>query len=113
MGDAMEAVIAAVYIDGGLLSAQNLILKLWGKRIEAVKSDARDAKTALQEWAQARGLNPPSYKIISREGPDHAPVFEIEVCLEAGEKKKASASTKRKAEQAAARAMLQDLGAEQ
>ena len=113
LGDAMEAVIAAVYIDGGLLSAQNLILKLWGKRIEAVKSDARDAKTALQEWAQARGLNPPSYKIISREGPDHAPVFEIEVCLETGEKKKASASTKRKAEQAAARAMLQDLGAEQ
>ena len=88
LADAMEAVIAAVYIDGGLLSAQNLILKLWGKRIEAVKSDARDAKTALQEWAQARGLNPPSYKIISREGPDHAPVFEIEVCLETGEKKK-------------------------
>ena len=111
LGDAMEAVIAAVYIDGGLLSAQNLILKLWGNRIEAVKSDARDAKTALQEWAQARGLNPPIYTVISRQGPDHAPVFEVEVCLETGERQQANAGTKRKAEQAAASAMMKDLGA--
>ena len=111
LGDAMEAIIAAVYIDGGLSKAEKIILKLWGQRIEAVKFDARDAKTALQEWAQSRGLNPPIYETMSRNGPDHAPVFEIEVRLENGEKQQASAGTKRKAEQAAASALLQDLGA--
>ena len=111
LGDAMEAIIAAVYIDGGLSKAEKIILTLWGQRIEAVKSDARDAKTALQEWAQARGLNPPIYETMSRNGPDHAPVFQIEVRLETGEKQQASAGTKRKAEQAAASALLQDLGA--
>ncbi len=111
LGDAMEAIIAAVYIDGGLSKAETIILALWGQRIEAVKSDARDAKTALQEWAQARGLNPPIYETMSRKGPDHAPVFEIEVRLETGEKQQAIAGTKRKAEQAAASVLLQDLGA--
>jgi len=111
LGDAMEAIIAAVYIDGGLSKAEKIILALWGQRIEAVKSDARDAKTALQEWAQARGLNPPIYETMSRKGPDHAPVFEIEVRLETGEKQQAIAGTKRKAEQAAASVLLQDLGA--
>ena len=111
LGDAMEAIIAAVYIDGGLSRAEKIILALWGQRIEAVKSDARDAKTALQEWAQARGLNPPIYETMSRKGPDHAPVFEIEVRLETGEKQQAIAGTKRKAEQAAASVLLQDLGA--
>ena len=111
LGDAMEAIIAAIYIDGGLSKAEKIILTLWGQRIEAVKSDARDAKTALQEWAQARGLNPPIYETMSRKGPDHAPVFEIEVRLETGEKQQAIAGTKRKAEQAAASVLLQDLGA--
>ena len=111
LGDAMEAIIAAVYIDGGLSKAEKIILALWGQRIEAVKSDARDAKTALQEWAQARGLNPPIYETMSRKGPDHAPVFQIEVRLETGEKQQAIAGTKRKAEQAAASVLLQDLGA--
>ncbi|MBT4568838.1 MAG: ribonuclease III [Marinovum sp.] len=111
LGDAMEAIIAAVYIDGGLGEAEKIILTLWGPRIEAVKSDARDAKTALQEWAQARGLKPPIYETMSRKGPDHAPVFEIEVYLETGEKQQASAGTKRKAEQAAASVLLRDLGA--
>lgn len=111
LGDAMEAIIAAIYIDGGLGTAEKTILTLWGQHIEAVKSDARDAKTALQEWAQARGLKPPIYETMSRKGPDHAPIFEIEVCLETGEKQQASAGTKRKAEQAAANALLQDLGA--
>lgn len=111
LGDAMEAIIAAVYIDGGLSKAEKIILALWGQRIEAVKSDARDAKTALQEWAQARGLNPPIYETMSRKGPDHAPVFEIEVRLETGEKQQAIAGTKRKAEQAAASVLLEDLGA--
>ncbi|MDD8021813.1 MAG: ribonuclease III [Paracoccaceae bacterium] len=106
LGDAMEAVIAAVYLDGGFETARDLILTLWGKRIDAVEDDARDAKTSLQEWAQARGLPPPKYVTISREGPDHAPVFVIEAQLASGEAERATAGAKRQAEQAAAKALL-------
>ena len=59
LGDAMEAVIAAVYRDAGFEAAKALVLRLWGQRIDSVEEDARDAKTALQEWAQARALPPP------------------------------------------------------
>ena len=106
LGDAMEAVIAAVYLDAGFDVARNLVLRLWGGRIAAVESDARDAKTALQEWAQARGLPPPRYETLDREGPDHAPLFRIAVTLENGETEAAAAGSKRQAEQAAAKALL-------
>ncbi|MDQ2095848.1 ribonuclease III [Rhodalgimonas zhirmunskyi] len=109
LGDAMEAVIAAVYRDAGFEVARALILRLWGTRIETVETDARDAKTALQEWAQARGLTPPSYTETGRSGPDHAPVFTIEARLDNGEAASATASSKRAAEQAAAKALLDRL----
>ncbi len=109
LGDAMEAVIAAVYRDGGFDAARDMILRLWGKRIEQVESDARDPKTALQEWAQARGGRPPSYDLVARSGPDHAPVFTIAVRLDSGEEARASAGSKRQAEQAAARVLLKEL----
>ncbi len=109
LGDAMEAVIAAVYRDAGFETARDVILRLWGDRIRTVKADARDAKTALQEWAQARGQKPPSYVELSRSGPDHAPVFTIAVQLETGPQAHASAPSKRQAEQAAARALLDSL----
>ncbi len=106
LGDAMEAVIAAVYLDAGFEAARDMVLRLWGKRIDDVKADARDAKTALQEWAQARGLKPPKYVEVSRSGPDHAPVFTIAVELDNGESERAIAGSKRQAEQAAAKALL-------
>ncbi|MEM9427741.1 MAG: ribonuclease III [Pseudomonadota bacterium] len=106
LGDAMEAVIAAVYTDGGFDAARDLVLRLWGDRISTVDADARDAKTSLQEWAQARGHPPPDYVETAREGPDHAPVFTIEARLASGETAKASAPSKRAAEQAAAKALL-------
>lgn len=106
LGDAMEAVIAAVYLDSGFEAAQAMILRLWGHRIKAVEEDARDAKTALQEWAQARGEAPPRYVETSRSGPDHAPVFTITVELAGGQTETASAGSKRQAEQAAAKALL-------
>ncbi|ARE41023.1 Ribonuclease III [Rhodovulum sp. P5] len=106
LADGMEAVIAAVYRDAGFEVARDLVLRLWGDRIETVKTDARDAKTALQEWAQARGLPPPTYTEISRDGPDHAPVFTISARLESGEEARATAGAKRQAEQAAASALL-------
>ena len=111
LGDAMEALIAAVYRDGGFAEAQAVILRLWNKRITSVKADARDPKTALQEWAQARKGPPPNYVELSRSGPDHAPQFEIEVRLHSGESAQAKAGSKRQAEQAAAKLLLERLGA--
>jgi len=111
LGDAMEALIAAVYRDGGFAAAQSLILRLWNTRIISVKADARDPKTALQEWVQARKGTPPKYVELSRSGPDHAPLFEIEVQLHSGQVAQAKAGSKRQAEQAAAQLMLERLGA--
>ncbi|WIV51043.1 ribonuclease III [Marivivens sp. LCG002] len=106
LGDAMEALIAAVYLDGGFKAASDVVLRLWGDRIDQVEEDARDPKTSLQEWAQARGETPPVYTEIGRSGPDHQPIFTIEVQLASGASERASAGSKRQAEQAAAKALL-------
>ena len=110
LGDGMEAVIAAIYKDGGFEVAKTIIINLWGDRTKNVKGDARDAKTMLQEWAQARGQNPPNYEVMSRSGPDHAPDFLVKVILESGETSEALAGSKRQAEQMAAKALLQKIG---
>ncbi len=107
LADAMEAVIAAVYLDAGFDAARAVVLRLWADRIGGVDDDARDAKTALQEWAQARGEVPPDYVEVAREGPDHQPLFTIEVRLASGPTEQAVAGSKRQAEQAAAAALLQ------
>lgn len=111
LGDAIEAVIAAVYLDAGFGTARDLVLRLWGGRIGAVGPDARDAKSALQEWAQARGMPPPAYAETAREGPDHQPVFTVGVVLENGAREEARAGSKRAAEQMAAAALLKRLEA--
>jgi ribonuclease-3 len=113
LGDAMEAVIAAVYLDAGFEVARDLVLRLWGKRVDTVKADARDAKTSLQEWAQARGQQPPKYAEKHRSGPDHAPVFTVSVTLQSGQQAEATANSKRQAEQAAAQALLSQLSADE
>lgn len=107
LADAMEAVIAAVYQDGGFDAARAVVLRLWGKRVKDVDDDARDAKTALQEWAQARREAPPAYVEVARTGPDHQPIFTIEVRLESGGTAQATAGSKRHAEQAAAATLLE------
>lgn len=106
LGDAMEAVIAAVHQDAGFDAARTLVLRLWRDRIGTVAPDARDAKTALQEWAQARGMQPPAYTLTGRDGPDHQPRFTVEVRLDNGAAETASAGSKRAAEQAAATSLL-------
>lgn len=106
LGDALEAVIAAVYLDAGFEAARALVLRLWGDRIARVEADARDPKSALQEWAQARGQQPPAYTELDRDGPVHQPVFTVEARLDSGESEVGRAGTKRGAEQAAARALL-------
>ena len=106
LGDAMEALIAAVYRDAGLEAARAMILRLWGERLERVEDDARDAKTTLQEWAQARGMDPPRYDVLDRSGPDHAPVFRVEARLDDGRAATGEATSKRAAEQSAAKTLL-------
>jgi ribonuclease-3 len=106
LADALEAVIAAVYLDAGFEPAREVVLRLWGSRIDQGEDDARDAKTSLQEWAQARGQKPPVYTEVGRDGPDHQPTFTIQVALASGETAQATAGSKRLAEQAAAKTLL-------
>lgn len=112
LGDAMEAVIAAVYRDAGMDKARAVILRLWADYIAGAEEDARDAKTRLQELAQARGEALPTYTVINRRGPDHKPVFTIEVTLESGGTASAEASSKRDAEQQAARRLLEEISSD-
>lgn len=109
LGDAMEAVIAAVYLDAGYDAAKVLILRLWGERIKNAEQSAADPKSDLQEWAQARRMPPPKYAEIERSGPDHAPIFIIEAQLQNGAKARATAPSKRAAQQAAAAKLLTEL----
>ncbi len=106
LGDAMEAVIAAVYLDAGFDAARAMILRLWDEKFAQAPVLSGDAKTELQEWAQARGMKPPEYAEKSRRGPDHAPLFVIEARLENGATAQAEARSKRAAQQDAATLLL-------
>ncbi|MCI4660202.1 MAG: ribonuclease III [Neomegalonema sp.] len=106
IADAMEALIAAVYLDGGLEAARHMVSTLWQDRVSAETAAPIDAKTALQEWAQAHGLALPLYRLIERTGPDHAPIFTVEAALSDGRSAKATDAPKRTAEQKAAAALL-------
>lgn len=108
--DVCEAIIGAIYLDGGLEAARGFILRHWQSMAESVAAAPKDAKTALQEWAQARGLPLPVYKVVSTTGPAHAPEFTIEVSVDAeGGKASAVAASKRQAEQIAASTLLGSL----
>jgi ribonuclease-3 len=108
--DAMEAVIAAVYLEHGLSAVRDTVLRLWQPQFEALAGTApQDAKSTLQEWAQARGMAPPAYVTTGRTGPDHAPKFTVEARLETGAAAAATAPSKRAAEQAAAATLLERL----
>lgn len=106
LGDACEALIAAVYLDGGLDAAQEVVERLWWPLVERDASPPKDAKTMLQEWAQGRGLPLPMYTETERTGPPHAPIFRVQVTVEGFEAVTASGSSKRLAERAAAEMML-------
>ena len=106
LADACEAVIAAIFVDGGFEAAAAFIGRHWTALIEEDLTPPKDAKTALQEWAQGRGLDLPLYREVGREGPPHAPLFEVEVSIEGHSPEVASGPSKRTAEQAAAGALL-------
>jgi len=106
LADVCEALIGAVFIDGGYAHAAAMIDRLWGERMRVLARPLRDAKTMLQEWAQARGLPTPVYREIARTGPHHNPEFRVAVALPNREQAEGLGSSKRAAEQAAAAAML-------
>ncbi len=106
LADAMEAVIAALYLDGGLEAARRFVLRHWGSRLTTGAPVPVDAKSRLQEWAQAHGMAPPSYEVVARSGPDHAPHFIIRARVESGETAEGAARSKKAAEQQAAAALL-------
>lgn len=110
LGDACEALIAALYLDGGLQAARRFIEAEWAHLVEKSSKIPQDAKTALQEWAQAQGHGVPQYALIGRTGPDHAPEFTVEVSAGPAKPLQGRGNSKRQAEQVAARAMLEALG---
>jgi ribonuclease III len=110
LADVCEAVIGAVYLDGGFAAAAKFVNKYWRPRALAPGRELRDAKTRLQEWAQKQGLPPPSYRQVERKGPDHKPVFRIAVEVPGIVSGEGVGATKRDAERAAAEAALQTQG---
>jgi ribonuclease III len=106
LGDVMEALIAAVYLDAGFDAARALVERLWRPRLAALSGPLRDAKTTLQEWAQGRGLPTPTYAERARSGPDHAPEFTVAVRIGDEVLGEGRGKSKREAEQAAAAVVL-------
>lgn len=106
LGDVAEAVIGAIYCDGGLGRAFELVERLFGEHISQAGTERADAKTALQEWAQGRGLEPPFYVEVERTGPDHAPEFTISVQLGKFDAITATGPSKKLAEHKAAERFL-------
>ena len=110
LGDACEALIGAVFLDGGYAAAAALVDRLWRERMIAPTRPLRDPKTILQEWAQGRGLPTPTYRELARTGPHHDPEFRVAVELPDRPPAEGLGRSKRAAEQAAAAAMLEREG---
>ncbi len=107
LGDVMEAIIGAVYLDHGLEAARSLIERLWGPLIETANGAPKHPKSELQEWCAANGRKVPEYIITKKEGPPHAMRFEITVTVKGFDPVSASANSKQAAETAAALAFLE------
>lgn len=110
LGDAMEALLGALYIDGGLEAARAVWDQYWGARFDEIAAAHRDPKTSFQEWAQAQGYGTPSYSDVGRKGPDHAPQFTVEVRAGKLAPEQGVGSSKRDAQAAAALALLKREG---
>ncbi len=106
LADCCEAVIAALYLDGGLEAAARMIRRYWLPMMREDDSPPQDAKTGLQEWAQARSLPLPVYTVVRREGAAHEPLFDVECAVSGWPAVRAEGGSRRAAEQAAARRMM-------
>jgi ribonuclease-3 len=106
LADMLEAVIGALYLDGGIAAARTFLEAQWRPRLDADPTPPQDGKTALQEWAQGRGKPLPDYREVARSGPPHAPVFAVEVSVDGETPEVGEGRSKRMAEQAAAERLL-------
>ncbi|MBF9234009.1 ribonuclease III [Microvirga alba] len=106
LADVCESIIGAVFLDGGYEAAKGLIGRSFKELLNAPRRALRDPKSALQEWAQGRGLPTPTYAVVEQTGPDHAPRFRIVVKVKGTENEFGNGTSKRIAEQAAARSLL-------
>ncbi len=111
LSDALEALFGAIYLDQGFAPVARIIKTLYIGRIEAMLNPPQDPKTALQEWAQARNLPVPEYEIIARSGPDHAPIFTVQVHVKGRPSLQGEGSSRKAAEKEAAQYMLVALNA--
>jgi ribonuclease-3 len=109
LADATEALIGAIYLDGGLPPARAFVRRAWDEAMRTQAAPPKDPKTALQEWLLGRGMSLPSYELVSREGPPHDPVFVIAVAA-SGVRGQGTAGSKRVAERLAAEDLLRKLG---
>lgn len=110
LGDLCEAVIGAIYLDGGLKAARNFIELAWASEFSRPLTPIRNSKSELQEWALGKGVGLPTYKTTGQSGPDHAPIFEVTVSLENGLNAAATGSSKQDAGRAAAEKLLEQIG---
>lgn len=106
LADICEAIIGAAFLDAGFEKAAEIVRASFGARVDRTARARRDPKSALQEWAQGRGLPTPAYRIAGRSGPDHAPRFAIAVAVEGYAEAVGEGGSKRVGEQAAAEAFL-------
>jgi ribonuclease-3 len=107
LADAVEAVMAALYLDGGLEAARTVFLDLWAESFASLgDATPRDPKTALQEWAQGLGRPLPAYGIVARSGPDHRPIFTVSVTVEGLDPAMGEGPSRQEAEKAAAAVLL-------
>lgn len=109
LGDVCEALIGALHVDGGIEAAERFIRRAWAPHMALDARAPKHPKSALQEWANARGLRSPEYAIVDRSGPQHAPVFRVRVTVRGQDPAEAEGTNKQEAETAAAQAMLDRL----
>ena len=109
LGDAVESLIGALWLDGGLAAAQAFIRKAWADRVDSHDKAPKHPKSALQEWAAANNRKAPAYEIIGRSGPHHAPTFVVKVSIRGVGEAEAEGLNKQEAETAAAEALLEKL----
>jgi ribonuclease-3 len=110
LGDIAEAIVAAIFLDGGFAAADAFVRAHWGKLLDAGPRLLVDPKSRLQEWALAQSRQAPTYELVSRDGPDHAPRFRVQVIVRGQDPVAGEGANKREAEKAAAVALLDKLG---
>lgn len=108
LADVLEAILGALYLDAGYPECQRVITQLWGTRFKQMTRPPQHPKTSVQEWAQAKGLTLPTYEIIRQSGPDHAPLFDVQLTVETFPPIVEQGRSRQEAEKKAAITFMQD-----